>query len=168
MKLFTILKWFFIGYVVYKMVNYFDVIESYYSTTDVPTQFGPHLPPFSQRALLLPTPRYEVSLSPDHSLFGTISGNDQVYQHLNEPNLISYAWDAKTGCQYPPSNTRLSLISPQTTCVNIKNTIPKNNRFYVKNRVGNIMYSENAVEIPTDGSVKRVGIKYYPSHKLIA
>lgn len=127
-----------------------DGIENFWRQ---PTRFGPHLTPTSSCGLLLPKPRYEVSLPPDHR---TIGNDDCYYQHLNEPNVMSYLGD-------PLSNTRIAHLSPQTAYINIKNSTPKYNEYYIKNRVGRTPYAVPAVKIPTDNSVKFVNVTYNPT-----
>lgn len=133
---------------------------------------GFHSTPRSSCGMLLPKPRYETSLHPDHvhranyqrlkdgthcGLYPLDPYNQEGIFHRESGSLINRV------IGHPTSNTKIAQISPQTSCVKINPNIPKYNEYYLKNRVGRTPYAIPAVKIPTDNSIKFVNITPNPT-----
>jgi hypothetical protein len=127
---------------------------------------GPHRPPFSKKSLLLPYPSYEYSMDVAHNVAQNVAQSPGIYRHLNEPNVLSFR-----GQHIDP----LRDVAPLTPGLTVQfsrqhhsDYSPARQRFYVKNRLGDPLYSVRPdYTIPTFGpssGFRKVGIVYNPNH----
>jgi len=128
------------------------------------------LPPFSERSLLLPYPSYEYSLDVAHNVAPTVQ-QDGIYRHLNEPNVLSFL--PREARRHPlrdvaPLTPGLSVQFSRQHHALLSDYAPARQRFYVKNRLGDPLYSvQPDYTIPTFGPAsgfRKVGIVYNPNH----
>jgi len=137
-------------------------------------QYRHKIPPFSERNLLLPTPDYEVSDPPDSLFADTLLQSKGVYRHLNEPNVTSYT----AGTQYKSGECLDGDIGDNyqgTYCKRSQSKCPSKTLctkpyqyFYVKNRVGDPIYSSCPIKIPTQPCKNvRVKLTYSPTHPIL-
>lgn len=127
--------------------------------------WGPHRPPFSEKQLLLPHPSYEHSMDVAHNVAQSVQ-----YRHLNEPNVLSYM--PQQAQRHP-----LRDVAPLTPGLSLqfsrshhdgRGYSPTHQLFYVKNRLGDPLYSVRPdLAVPTFGpsaGFRKLGIVYNPNH----
>lgn len=131
---------------------------------------GPHRPPFSKRSLLLPYPSYEYSMDVAHNVASSVQAPG-IYRHLNEPNVLSFL--PQQAQRHPlrdvaPLTPGLSLQFARQHHAELSGYSPSRQRFYVKNRLGDPLYSVRPdYSVPTFGPAagfRKVGIVYNPNH----
>ena len=132
--------------------------------------YGPHRPPFSDRGLLMPYPSYEYSMDVAHNVTdGFQSQMIGVYRHFNTPNVLSFL-------PHQAQRHPLRDVAPLTPELSVQFSrqhhstgiyTPTRQRFYVKNRLGDPLYSVRPdYTVPSfgGGEFRKVGIVYNPNH----